>query len=113
MIETFSAFFEQELVKIINNINSRKINIGIIGLGYVGLPLAVRFSEERFQVVGFDIDADKVNILNAGNSFIKHISEEKISDMVETGFIATDNFSKISDYRFLVTQNHLKTYRQF
>ena len=81
--------------EIIKNINSRGINIGIIGLGYVGLPLVIRFYEEGFQVVGFDIDADKVNILNAGNSFIRHISEKKISAMVEKGFIATNNFSKI------------------
>ena len=83
---------------IIKNINSRKNNIGIIGLGYVGLPLAIRFSEEKFKVVGFDIDAEKVHMLNAGKSFIKHISEKKISSMVKAGFIATDNFSNISSH---------------
>jgi len=88
--------------EIIKNINSRKINIGIIGLGYVGLPLAIRFSEERFQVVGFDIDEEKVRILNGGSSFIKHIKKEKISKIVKNGFIATDDFSKISDIDIIV-----------
>ena len=83
--------------EIIKKINSRKINIGIIGLGYVGLPLAIRFSEEGFRVVGFDIDKEKVSTLNRGNSFIKHIRKEKISKIIKDGFIATDNFSKISD----------------
>ena len=83
--------------EIIKKINNRKVNIGIIGLGYVGLPLAIRFSEEMFQVVGFDIDTEKVHILNEGRSFIKHIKKEKISAMVEVGFVATDDFSRISD----------------
>ena len=83
--------------EIIRNINNRKTNIGILGLGYVGLPLAIRFSEERFKVVGFDIDAEKINMLNAGSSFINHIKKEDVSAMVESGFVATDDFSKIAD----------------
>ena len=83
--------------EIIKNINKRKTNIGILGLGYVGLPLAIRFSEEKFKVVGFDIDIEKIHMLNAGKSFIKHISEKKISAMVKAGFTATDDFGKISD----------------
>ena len=83
--------------EIIKNIKKRKTNIGILGLGYVGLPLAIRFSEEKFKVFGFDIDAEKIQMLNAGKSFIKHISEKKISAMVKAGFTATDDFSKISD----------------
>ena len=59
--------------EIIKNINKRKTNIGILGLGYVGLPLAIRFSEEKFKVVGFDTDATKVYMLNDGKSFINHI----------------------------------------
>ena len=84
-------------LELLNKITERSAKVGIIGLGYVGLPLAIRFSEERFQVVGFDIDVKKASILNAGNSFIKHIEKEKISAMVEAGFIATDDFGKISD----------------
>ena len=66
-----------------------------MGLGYVGLPLAIRFSEEKFNVIGFDIDENKINILNSGNSFIKHIEKNKISTLIKEGFLATNDFSKI------------------
>ena len=88
--------------EIIRNINNRKTNIGILGLGYVGLPLAIRFSEERFKVVGFDIDAEKINMLNSGSSFINHIKEEDVSAMVEAGFVATDDFSNIADIDIII-----------
>ena len=88
--------------EIIKNINKRKSNIGVLGLGYVGLPLAIRFSEEKFKVVGFDIDAEKLHMLNAGKSFINHISEKKISAMVKAGFRATDDFGKISDIDIII-----------
>jgi len=79
------------------SIINRNATIGIIGLGYVGLPLAIRFSEEGFKVVGFDIDEHKVNMLNNGKSYIKHIYEDDISGMIEQGFIATIDFVKITD----------------
>ena len=84
-------------LELLTKITDRSASVGIIGMGYVGLPLAIRFSEEQFKVVGFDIDVKKVSILNAGNSFIKHIEKEKISAMVESGFIATEDFGKISN----------------
>jgi UDP-N-acetyl-D-glucosamine dehydrogenase len=71
--------------------------IGIIGLGYVELPLAIRFSEVGFKVIGFDIDDSKVKMLNKGESYIKHINETNISEMIEQGFIATIDFAKITD----------------
>jgi len=81
------------------NLKSKIINkesiIGIIGMGYVGLPLAIRFSQEGFKTIGFDIDANKVKLLNTGKSYIKHISEDNISAMTECGFIATMEFSQI------------------
>ena len=79
------------------SIVNRNATIGIIGLGYVGLPLAIRFSEEGFRVVGFDIDDSKVKMLNNGKSYIKHIYEDDISGMIEQGFIATIDFVKITD----------------
>ncbi len=54
-------------------IESRTARIGIVGMGYVGLPLALLFSEERFRVTGFDIDPRKVEILNQGGSYIVRI----------------------------------------
>ena len=71
--------------------------IGIIGLGYVGLPLAIRFSEVGFKVIGFDIDESKVNLLNDQKSYIKHIKGNAISSMVDQGFVATSDFVKITD----------------
>ena len=80
-----------------NNIQQKNATIGIIGLGYVGLPLAIRFSEEGFKVIGFDIDKEKVDLLNSGKSYIKHIKEGAISAMSNNGFVATVDFAKITE----------------
>jgi UDP-N-acetyl-D-glucosamine dehydrogenase len=76
--------------------------IGIIGLGYVGLPLAVRFSEESFNTIGFDIDKEKVDLLNKGKSYIKHIAEDDIAVMSNNGFTATTDFSQISNVDVII-----------
>jgi len=60
-------------IELIEKINSKTAKIGVIGLGYVGLPLVIAFSKAGFDVVGFDIDDEKVNLLNRGESYIKHI----------------------------------------
>ena len=80
---------------ILNKINSRELTIGIIGLGYVGLPLAIRFSEEKFNVIGFDINEEKIKYIQSGNSFIKHIANNKILFLLQNNFIATNNFKNI------------------
>ena len=83
------------------NIKSKIIDrnsiIAIIGLGYVGLPLLLRFSDEGFTTVGFDIDEEKVTSLNAGESYIKHIEPDKVSLALKHGFRATTDFSEISN----------------
>ena len=58
---------------LLNKINTKKATVGIIGLGYVGLPLAGVFAKKNFNVIGFDIDSRKVQMLNKGKSYIKHI----------------------------------------
>lgn len=63
----------------IDRIASRKAVIGIVGLGYVGLPLMLRFCEVGFRVLGFDIDASKVKALNEGRSYIEHIGSAQIA----------------------------------
>jgi len=78
-------------------IKNHKSTIGVIGLGYIGLPLAIRSLEEDFKVVGFDIDEEKVKLLNAGKSYIKHIKEDNIASMSNNGFIATSDFSIIAE----------------
>lgn len=77
-------------------IEQRKLKIGIIGLGYVGLPLALLFSEERFRVTGFDIDNNKVEKLNAGESYIYRIEPEHIQAAQKSGLRATSDFAEIA-----------------
>jgi UDP-N-acetyl-D-glucosamine dehydrogenase len=66
-------------------------------MGYVGLPLALLFSGQRFRVTGFDIDASKVTKLNAGGSYIVRIGAEEIQEAQKSGFRATSEYSKIAD----------------
>jgi UDP-N-acetyl-D-glucosamine dehydrogenase len=80
----------------INRIKQRQARIGIIGLGYVGLPLALLYSEQKFQLTGFDIDARKVDILAKGGSYIYRIAAEEIHAAKANGFSATADFSQIS-----------------
>ena len=80
----------------------KNAKIGLIGLGYVGLPLSIRFSEEGFKVVGFDVDQQKVNYLNQGNSYINHISESKIKKLVQNNFFATTDFNNIEEVDIII-----------
>jgi UDP-N-acetyl-D-glucosamine dehydrogenase len=86
--------YQQQLLK---RLESREAVLGIYGLGYVGLPLMLRFCAAGFQVIGFDIDADKVGQLNSGQSFIKHIDSSEITSAVEAGFVATTDFSRTAE----------------
>ncbi len=86
-----------EAVQFIQKIENRAARIGIIGMGYVGLPLALLFSEERFAVTGFDIDARKVSALNAGGSYIVRIPGTEIQAAQKHGFRATSDYSEIEN----------------
>lgn len=68
--------------------------IGIVGLGYVGLPLSLRFSEVGYQVLGFDIDPDKTGQLNRGETYLHHHGEERVKAAVAAGFEATTDFAR-------------------
>jgi UDP-N-acetyl-D-glucosamine dehydrogenase len=82
----------------LNKIDSKEVVIGVIGMGYVGLPLALAFAKKGFNTVGFDIDEKKIPLLNEGKTYIKHIAESKIKEAVDSGkFSATSDFSKLSD----------------
>jgi UDP-N-acetyl-D-glucosamine dehydrogenase len=85
---------ESELLK--QKIESRKARIGIIGLGYVGLPLTLLFSEESFAVTGFDVDAQKVSTLNGGGSYIVRIPATEIAAAQRSGFRATADYAEIA-----------------
>src|SRR5271168_3479097 len=79
-------------------IASRRARVGIIGLGYVGLPLAVEFAKAGFQVTGIDIDESKVADLNRGESYIQDVPSETLRPLVEAGkFRATVDFSAVQD----------------
>ncbi len=84
--------------EILNKINNKSAVVGIIGLGYVGLPLALEFAKKGFLTIGFDVDEKKIPLLNSGKSYIKHIKEDKIATAVNNKkFFATTDFSKITE----------------
>lgn len=85
---------DQELER---KIQLRHARIGIIGMGYVGLPLALLFGDEGYAVTGFDIDINKVEKLTAGDSYIARIDGLEIQNARARGFSATTNYSEISD----------------
>jgi UDP-N-acetyl-D-glucosamine dehydrogenase len=78
-----------------NKIQQREARVGIIGLGYVGLPLALLYSERNFRVTGFDIDAGKVDTLAKGGSYIYRILPAEIQAAQKQGFTATADYSQI------------------
>ncbi|HET6177409.1 MAG TPA: nucleotide sugar dehydrogenase [Candidatus Sulfotelmatobacter sp.] len=84
------------LDQLTTKIQQRQARVGIIGLGYVGLPLALLYSEQRFQVTGFDIDARKVETIAKGGSYIYRIAAEQIQTAKSQGFTATSDYSQIA-----------------
>jgi UDP-N-acetyl-D-glucosamine dehydrogenase len=83
-------------------VEQRKARIGILGLGYVGIPLALRFHEVGYPVLGFDIDDQRIADLNAGESPIKHIPSKDIAAMAAGGFEATSDFSRIGEVEAII-----------
>jgi len=78
-------------------IQQREARVGIIGLGYVGLPLALLYSEQKFRVTGFDIDTRKVDALAKGGSYIFRIAAEEIQAAKTNGFSATSDYARLSE----------------
>ena len=101
-------------VNLIEKLHSKKAIIGIVGMGYVGLPLMLRFSEVGYRVVGIDIDEKKVASLNAGRSYIKQFSDDIIQVAKEIGFRATTDFADVAnlDALILCVPTPLKTHRE-
>ena len=87
--------------KIIENINNKNSKIGIIGLGYVGLPLFLRFSEKGYKVKGFDTDTSKIESINNGISYIKHIKSSQVKSSIAKSD-ATSDFSEIVSVNVII-----------
>lgn len=88
--------------KLLNKIQERKIIVGVIGLGYVGLPLAVEKAKAGFYTIGFDIQKAKVEHVNRGENYIGDVVDQELASLVEQGRLsATDDFSFIKDVDFI------------
>jgi len=101
------------LENFIEKINNKEAIIGIVGLGYVGLPLMLRFAGEGFRVIGLDVDENKNTLLNQGKSYIQHIPSERIAG-VKNLIHATSNFaeSNEADALILCVPTPLNKYRE-
>jgi UDP-N-acetyl-D-glucosamine dehydrogenase len=99
---------------LVRKLNERTATIGVIGLGYVGLPLVLRYAEVGYKVLGFDIDARKVSRLNAGESYIERIVPATIARAREKGFEATTDFSRCreADALIICVPTPLNKYRE-
>lgn len=81
------------LKELINKLKKRKAYIGIYGLGYVGLPLAIRYAEKGYRVIGFDTDINKIKILNKKQTYIHYIKPSVISKFLNKNLTVTTDFS--------------------
>lgn len=88
--------------KMLQNISERKIIVGVVGLGYVGLPLAVEKAKAGFKTIGFDVQEEKVHLVNEGHNYIGDVVDNDLKKLVETGKLsATTDFSFIKDVDFI------------
>src|SRR5881227_1059644 len=79
------------------------MKIAVVGLGYVGLPLSLQFARSCLSVLGFDVDAEKVQLLNKGQSYIKHIEPAVVAELVRSGkFSASTDFSRIKEVEAVI-----------
>jgi UDP-N-acetyl-D-glucosamine dehydrogenase len=99
---------------LIHKLNEKQAVIGIVGLGYVGLPLTIRYCEVGYKVIGFDIDPTKISVLAQGKSYIEHIPSDSIQRAVAQGFEATTDFTRVSeaDALILCVPTPLNQYRE-
>jgi UDP-N-acetyl-D-glucosamine dehydrogenase len=95
-------------------IEARKAQIGIVGLGYVGLPLTLLFNEQKFPVTGLDIDSEKVNALNSGKSYIHRIPATEIVTALSRNFRASSDYREVSnlDVIIICVPTPLNEYRE-
>ena len=83
---------------LLQKIDSNAAVVGVIGLGYVGLPLLAAFHRAGFPVIGFDVDSKKIQALHRGENYLKHLGTTLVSDMKKQGrFDATEDFSRLAE----------------
>ncbi|MBK0113837.1 nucleotide sugar dehydrogenase [Delftia sp. S67] len=97
-----SINFSSALASLKEKISHGSVRVGVYGLGYVGLPLALRFAEVDIKVLGFDIDEAKVLILGEGGSYIERITPAQIGRALEQGFEATTDFGRTKEIDALI-----------
>ena len=99
---------------LLDKIHARTATVGIIGLGYVGLPLAIRFSQRGFRVIGFDVDEAKAVKLTAGESYIEHIPSADVEATLVTGARYTTKLEQVSecDVAIICVPTPLNKYRE-
>ena len=84
-------------------IENRSANIGVVGLGYVGLPLAVEAAKKNFKTIGFDVNSSKVDLINCGENYVADIENEELKKVVKEGFLeATCDYSRIENMDFIL-----------
>ena len=89
-------------VELLNKIDKREITVGVVGLGYVGLPLAVEKAKAGFKTIGFDVQEEKVNLVNEGHNYIGDVVDSDLKKLVEAGMLsATTDFSFVKDVDFI------------
>src|SRR5450432_1871839 len=96
-MNTLETVFTAQFDALNTKLEKRTARLGVIGLGYVGLPLVLLFSEQKFRVTGFDIDEKKVKTLTEGGSYIVRIPGTEIQSAQAAGFTPTTDYSRISD----------------
>ena len=88
--------------KLVQKIVNRDIVVGVVGLGYVGLPLAVEKAKAGFKTIGFDVQEEKVNLVNEGHNYIGDVVDSDLKKLVEAGMLsATTDFSFVKDVDFI------------
>src|SRR4051812_18854760 len=109
IVETASAAVVQkkqqpsDSIVLQNKIETRQARIGVLGLGYVGFPLALEFAKSGFSVSGFEVDPSRIRTLVAGQSYIADVPSEDVRTLVEKKrFAATTNFSQLADMDIVI-----------
>ena len=88
--------------QLLQKISERNLTVGVVGLGYVGLPLAVEKAKAGFRTIGFDVQREKVNLVNEGHNYIGDVVDSDLKELVEAGTLsATTDFSFVKDVDFI------------